>query len=167
MTTHFVLPPGHVDVVDKLRLDGRFAIGRARFRNYDVQAKINELSHRGRGRDRDEPKDSIVSNLEARFTLAGGELALTDLRFAVPGAVVTLAGRYALRSEALDFHGRLLMDASVSETTSGLKRFLLKPIDPLFRKRGGGSAVPIKVTGTREKPDFGLEVGRVFKDKAD
>jgi hypothetical protein len=40
---------------------------------------------------------------------------------------------------------------------------LLKIVDPLFKRKGGGSSVPIKITGTRDKPAFGLDMGRVFK----
>jgi hypothetical protein len=43
---------------------------------------------------------------------------------------------------------------------------LLKIIDPLFGRDGGGSFIPIKVTGTRSAPSFGLDTQRVFsRDK--
>jgi hypothetical protein len=76
---------------------------------------------------------------------------------------VELAGQYALKPETLQFRGRLLMDAKISQTQRGFKSLLLKGVDPLFRRQGGGSSVPIKITGTRDKPDFGLDVGRVLK----
>ncbi len=163
LTTKFVLPPGETDVAERLQLDGRFAIGRARFTNYDVQGRINELSHRSRGRNVDERADGVVSDFQGRFKLAGGRLTLPVLSFAVPGANVRLTGQYALRPETLDFRGTMFMDAKVSETQSGFKSLLLKVVDPLFRKRGGGSAVPIRIGGTRGKPEFGLDMGRVFK----
>ncbi len=74
-------------------------------------------------------------------------------------------GSYGLRSEAIAFAGTLRMDATISEAAGvgGLKGFLLKAVDPIFRKKGAGALVPIKVGGTREKPAFGLDVGRVFK----
>jgi hypothetical protein len=165
LTTHFVLPPGHTDVVDRLQLAGTFKIGRARFANYDVQAKVNELSHRGRGLRPDDKKESVVSNMRGGFKLLNGRLELAKLGFDVPGAEVALDGRYALRREVLDFKGTLLMDAKVSDTQSGFKRVLLKAIDPLFSKEGGGSAIPIKISGTRNNPQFGLDLGRVFKRK--
>jgi hypothetical protein len=58
-----------------------------------------------------------------------------------------------------------LTDAKVSQMTSGYKRFLLRLIDPLFGKDGGGSAIPIKVTGSRSDPSFGLDKGRLFSRK--
>jgi hypothetical protein len=163
LVTKFLLPPGERDVAERLQLEGRFSIARAHFTNYDVQAKIDELSHRGRGRKRDAVKDGVASNFEGRFRLAGGTLHLPMLQFAVPGAVVKLAGTYTLKSELLDFRGALLLDAKISETQTGVKSLLLKVIDPLFKKDGGGSSVPIKITGPRSDPSFGLDTHRLFK----
>lgn len=163
LTTQFVLPPGTRDVVDKLRLDGQFAIGAATFTNLDVQQKVDELSHRSRGRTPDEKQEGVVSDFNGRFRLADGLLALPGLTFNVRGAGVSLAGSYGLRSETLDFRGTLFMDAKVSQTTTGFKRILLKAVDPLFKNAGGGSAIPIKITGMRNNPSFGLDEGRVFK----
>jgi len=39
----------------------------------------------------------------------------------------------------------------------------LKAVDPLFRRRGAGAALPIKISGTVGDPSFGLDVGKVFK----
>ncbi len=56
------------------------------------------------------------------------------------------------------------MDATISQAAGGgIKGFLLKVVDPIFRKKGAGALVPIKVGGTREKPAIGLDVGKVFK----
>jgi hypothetical protein len=86
------------------------------------------------------------------------------VKFDVPGAIVQLAGRYVLERENIDFKGTLFMDAKVSETTTGIKRILLKVVDPLFRRDGGGSAIPIKIGGVRDNPSFGLDKGRIFSN---
>ena len=39
---------------------------------------------------------------------------------------------------------------------------LLKVADPLFRENGQ-TVVPVKITGTRSAPAFGMDVGRIFK----
>jgi len=64
-----------------------------------------------------------------------------------------------LRDEKLDFHGKLQLDAKLSQVTTGVKSFLLKPFDSFFRKNGV-TELPIKITGTREHPSFGLEFHR-------
>jgi hypothetical protein len=164
LTTKFLLPPGESDVVQRLRLDGRFSVGRARFTNYDVQGKINELSKRGRGKTEEVKNENVASDFQGRFTLGGGRLELPDLSFSVPGAKVELAGTYALRPQTLAFKGQLLIDAMISETMSGWKRWLMKPADTIFRRPDGkGSAIPIEINGTRNEPKFGLDVRSVFK----
>ena len=163
LTTHFLLPPEKMDVSQRLQLDGRFSIAGARFTNVDVQEKIDELSQRSRGTPEPERKDRVLSNFSGRFRLAKGDLTLPDLTFGVPGAQVHLAGGYALKPETLDFHGTMEMDAKISQTTTGVKSLLLKAVDPLFGRPGGGSEVPFKITGTRKNPEFGLDVRRVLK----
>ena len=161
LTTKFFLPAEDRDVAERLRLDGRFALAGARFTNIDVQGKIDELSRRSRGEP--ERKDRVLSNFSGRFTLADGRLSLPDLTFGVPGATIRLAGGYALKPGTLDFHGTMLMDAKISETTTGFKSLLLKAVDPLFNRNGGGSAIPFMITGTRKDPSFALDYHRVFK----
>jgi hypothetical protein len=50
------------------------------------------------------------------------------------------------------------MKATLSDTQSGIKHWLLKPLDPLFEKHGAGFEVPINITGTREHPEIKAEV---------
>jgi hypothetical protein len=163
LTTKFLLPPGNNDVVDRLQLTGRFGMSNAKFTNRDVQSKLIELSHRGRGKGPEDVKEAVASDFKGRFALKDGRLELKDLMFAVPGAQVRLAGVYALKPETLRFNGNLLLDARISQTVSGWKSVLLKIVDPLFKKDGGGSSVPIKIEGHRDQPKFGLDMGRVFK----
>jgi hypothetical protein len=40
---------------------------------------------------------------------------------------------------------------------TGWKRIALKPVDPFFSKGGAGTLLPIKMTDTRQKPEFGLD----------
>ena len=54
------------------------------------------------------------------------------------------------------------MDAKVSQTVTGFKSLLLKLADPLFNKNGR-TVIPLKISGTRNEPKFGLDMGRVFK----
>jgi hypothetical protein len=164
LETDFELPPGEADVIEKLRLAGTFDVDAAKFTDAGVQRKLSGMSHRARGRDPDEKAENVVSDLKGRFTLKNGSLSFADLAFGLPGALVRLHGSYGLRSEALAFDGTLRMEATISEAAGGgIKGFLLKAVDPLFRKKGAGALVPIRVRGTRAKPEFGLDVGKVFK----
>jgi len=160
LETKFDLPPGDVDVVDKLLLDGRFAIRNGRFTNPDVQKKIVELSKRASPTD--PLPQNVVSDFSGRFMLGRGTLKLPIVTFDVPGAAVKLSGQYGLRAGTIEFAGDLFMDAKISQTTTGWKSLLLKMVDPLFRRQGR-TVVPIKIGGTRAQPSFGLDMGRVFK----
>ena len=164
MSTKFLLPPGEADVVERLQLDGQFVIAQAKFTSYDVQGKIEELSKRGSAQTAASGREHVVSDFRGRFKLANGRLALPDLTFSVPGASVQLAGAYGLTAETMDFTGQLLLDAKISETVTGFKSVLLKAVDPLFKQKdGSGSAIPIRIGGTRNAPDFGLDVKKVLK----
>jgi hypothetical protein len=165
LKTKFELPPGDQDVVDKLRLDGDFVIAGGRFTDPDVERKINEMSVRATGKTGDggaTPK--VASDFSGRFALGNGVLTLQRLTFNIPGAVVELKGQYVLQRETLAFLGHLVMDAKVSEATTGWKSVLLRMVDPLFRKNGQ-TVIPLKIGGTRSAPSFGMDVGRVFKQR--
>jgi hypothetical protein len=164
--TKFELPPGDQDISEKLHLDGKFGVGSARFTSFKVQDKVDELSQRARGQADDEAEDErSVSHLRGRFELSHGVIDFTNLTFAVPGATVRLDGSYGLRNEELGFAGTLHTQAKVSQMTTGVKSFFLKLADPLFKRKGAGAVVPIKISGTREQPKFGLDLGRVFSRK--
>lgn len=166
LTTTFLLPAGEQDVIDRLHLNGQFRLAQARFSNIDVQRRIEALSLRARGKEDAEPTgdgSSVVSNLRGRFVMRGAKLDFKELTFSIPGAVVQLAGIYDMRGESLDFQGELLVEASLADMTSGFKAFLARLAQPFFRRPGGGSRFPIKITGPRSKPEFGLDMGRVFR----
>jgi hypothetical protein len=163
LATTLTIPPGPKDVVDKLALDGQFEIKSGRFTDRGVQAKVNELSRRASGRPGGAVADTtrVTSDFTGRFKLGNGRLSLSPLTFDVPGAVVTLRGDYSLRRETLAFTGDLHMDARLSQTTAGFKSLLLRVADPIFRKKGK-TVVPLKISGTRNDPQFGLDLKRVI-----
>src|SRR5581483_7564466 len=101
--TKMFLPPGHEDVVRKLRLDGTFLLEKARFTDAGVQQKIQELSKRGRGAVAEPATDRVTSDFSGAFRLANGTLDIPTVSFDVPGAVVHLSGKYGLMSEKIDF----------------------------------------------------------------
>ena len=164
LATKFVLPAGKDDVIDRLELTGSFDLAQARFTSMNVQRRITTLSRRGRGEENDEgaEHERVVSNLRGKFTLRDANLSFSELTFAVPGSVVQLAGSYHLRTETMNLKGYLLTDATLADMTSGVKSLFARVAQPFFRRPGGGSRLPIKITGTRSNPQFGLDLGRVL-----
>ncbi len=159
------LPPGKTRVPQRLAMTGRFGLGRAQFTNAQVQEKLQELSRRSQGKDEDERIGRVLTDLRGRFVMKSGVLNLQDLTFRVPGASVALAGTYRLDDGAIDLAGTLSMQASVSRAVGGFKSIFIKPFDGLFRKNGAGAVVPIKITGTRDEPKMGVQVGKILKGK--
>lgn len=160
--TKFDLPAaseGGGEVVDRLKLQGKFGIGQVAFTDPGVRAKVENLSDRAQGRPNDQHEDDPLSQLRGNFALGGGTITLANLGFSVAGANVTLDGTYGLRSEDLDFRGEAQLQAKPSQMITGFKSVLLKPFDGFFRKNGV-TELPIKITGKRDHPSFGLDFHR-------
>ena len=156
--TKLVIPPGDVDIAQKLRLNGTFNISSARFTNLDIQHKINSLSHKGKGEPKVTDDGSAASDFAGRFILGGGLMRFPRFSFSVPGVALSLDGEYGLVDGSLDFHGIAELQAKLSQTTTGWKSIVLKAVDPFFKGKKGGARLPIKITGTRDQPDFGLDL---------
>jgi hypothetical protein len=155
-----VVPPGNdVDVVEKLHLDGAFTVGQAHFSKLNVQEKVNELSHRGSGDPKEPDTDTIASGFRGNFKLDQGVMTLRDLSFQVPGVTVALNGTYGLEDRKIDMGGTASLQAKLSQTTTGIKSFFLKALDPFFEKKNAGAVIPIHIGGTSEHPSFGLGKG--------
>jgi AsmA-like protein len=167
LTTELLLPPGKSRVVDRLQLEGRFALERARFTDTGVQQQIVMLSRRSQGKSRDDGSvGHVVSNMRGRFVLRKGTVRFDPLAFKVPGADIQLRGQYGIRSEQLDFEGTMAMDAPISKAAGGgIKSILLKPFDPLFRRKGAAALLPLKIHGTRKNPQFGMDWKRALTRK--
>jgi hypothetical protein len=162
VTTSLVIPPGEIDVAQRIQLNGSFRIRQGRFTSDTVQDKIDELSRRGRGEPENDGVNNVVADFGGKFSLQNGRLGLPSFQFSVEGARITLGGAYTLPTRRMDFRGSLLLDAPLSKTTTGFKSMLLKLVEPLFRKQGAGTALPIVVSGTVDKPSFGVDKGRLM-----
>jgi len=160
LNTKIDIPPLTGSVREKLLLDGQFQLSQARFLKSTVQDQIDTLSRRGRGQPGNTDISGVVSLMAGKFTLANEMITFQSLSFAVPGSGVDLTGTYDLDRDALDFHGTLRLQAKVSETMTGWKRWVLKPIDPFFSKQGAGTLLRIQVVGTSKEPKFGRDRGK-------
>ncbi len=155
------IPPGKEPVVKRMGLKGAFTLNKAQFTSAKVQDRVKELSLRGQGKPGDvksTDSDLIEADMKSDFTLANGVITLPNLEFVVPGADIGVNGTYTLDGGALAFTGKARLQASVSKVVGGWKGFLLKPADRFFKKNGAGTEVPIHVSGTREHPDFGVDL---------
>ncbi|MGP8268619.1 MAG: AsmA-like C-terminal region-containing protein [Terracidiphilus sp.] len=158
--TRLHIPPGPVPVHWRLQLKGHFTLDQALFTSEKIQGRIRQLSLRGQGRPKEvktTDPESIGSTMQGDFKMAGGTITLPNLVYTVPGATIELKGTYGMDGGTLDFTGKAMMEATVSQMVGGWAGALLKPADRFFEKGGAGTEVPIRIQGTREEPKFGLD----------
>jgi hypothetical protein len=162
--TKVKIPPGDTSVADRIQLDGTFTLGGIRFTSADVQSKLAGLSHRAQGHPNDHDPN-VSSYFSGQFHLRNSRLSLPRLSFELPGAHITLTGGYGLRTSAIDLTGTAKLDATVSQMTTGIVSLLLRPVDPLLRRDGAGTVIPIRIQGTRGQPSFSIDIGRIIHRK--
>jgi hypothetical protein len=154
----FDLPPGPEPIHQRIKLNGKFVLANALFTNPKIQSKIDELSARGQGNGRTVDTQTR-SGMAGNFTMSAGTINLPDLVYTVPGATIQLKGNYGVEGGTLDFSGDAQLQASVSKMVGGWQGDLLKPLDRLFSHGGKGTNIPIRIGGTREDPDFVVNLG--------
>jgi hypothetical protein len=164
MQSKIDIPPGDSTVLDRLMVDGQFGVQGAHFTDSGTQGKIDALSRGGQGQLKNENIENVLSNLRGHLVVKDGRATFSKLTFKVIGASVELSGSYDLKGQQLDFHGNLLLDGKLSQMTSGAKSFFLKLADPFFKKSGGGTSLPIKITGTGLHPSFALDLHQKSDD---
>jgi hypothetical protein len=167
LKTKLRLAPGPQEIPDRLNLDGSFDLGSVHFTSGALQQKIDNMSKRSEGKPKEivNPQDPVAADdvateMRGNFQLDKGILSLSTLNFSIPGADVQLDGTYTLDHEMMDLHGKVQMQAKLSQTTTGVKSVILKLADPLFSKGGNGAVLPIKITGPVQHPHYGLDLGR-------
>jgi hypothetical protein len=152
------IPAGEGPIINRLSLKGHFGVAGAKITAPGVQDKIDSLSRGAQGQPKNQEIQDVISNVRGQFVLRKGTVTFSNLTFGVPGATVRLKGSYNLHTDELDFHGHLLIEVKLSKTVTGARSVFLKFVDSFFKKNGGGSSVPIKITGTRTNPSFGLDL---------
>jgi hypothetical protein len=163
MKTKMHIRPGPESVSKKIELKAGFALQEIHFTNPAMEDKVDMLSLRAQG----DPKDAkpgaedVHSRMVGEFVMKDGRLSFSKLNYTMPGADVNLVGMYSLNGEQFEFTGKVRTKARLSQmVTSRWKSWMLKPVDPFFKKNGAGAEIPVKVSGTRSAPKFGLDLHR-------
>lgn len=157
----FDLEPGKQSVVNRIILQGSFQTAKVHFTNPKTQEKIDDLSLRAQGRAKEAKlpdNPDVDSRMDGDIRLQKSVLTLQPIQYLAPGLKVVMQGTYSLDGRQFNLQGIALLDAKVSQTMTGMKSILLKPVGPFFHKNGAGSQIPIKVTGTQSSPKFGLNL---------
>ncbi|HXY49322.1 MAG TPA: AsmA-like C-terminal region-containing protein [Terriglobales bacterium] len=164
------LPAGTRDLSDRLQLKGKFEVAGGHFSNDRIQSKVDALSRRSQGKPQlasDDVPENVKSRFGGNFVLKDSVLSFPNLVFQMPGTRVDLAGTYSLDGKQFDFHGHARFEARLSQMVGGWKSMFLRPVNPFLSKNGAGTEVPIKITGTKSEPHFGLDLFNGKKKKAE
>jgi hypothetical protein len=164
LKTRIDIPPLSGKVKEKLILDGQFEITDGKFLRSTIQDQIDTLSRRAQGQPKNMEIDEVVLRMGGTFKMDDQTITFNSLSFAVPGSGVDLSGNYDLEADVLDFHGTLKLDAKISDTLTGWKRWLAKPLNPFFSKDGAGTVLKIQVVGSAKEPKFGRDKKKDEKD---
>ncbi len=164
LNTKLSIPPGPVSVSKKMKVQGTFAIRGATFSNEHWQETVDKLSMRAQGHPKQAnvvDAQAVTSQMGGSFALANQVLHISALHYEMPGAQVDVAGDYSLNGETFEFGGTVRTDATASQMLTGWKSVVVKPFDGLLKKNGAGLEVPIKVSGTRSEPKFGVDLDKM------
>ena len=159
------IPPGRVSVSRKMRVDGTFSIRGATFANPSWQRTVDQLSQRAQGNPPEKadpvPAPEVASQMDGRFILADAAVHVSKLNYRLPGAQVSLAGKYSLDGQLFDFAGTVRTQATASAMLTGWKSIVAMPFDKLLSKNGAGLQVPITISGTKSAPKLGVDLGKL------
>jgi hypothetical protein len=154
------IDPGNESVMKKLKMKGGFSLRQIHFTNPEVEDKVDILSLRARGETGNLKPGApdVYSRLVGDFSMRDGELTFPNLQYWLPGGSIELSGNYRLEGRICDFSGKVRTKAAVSDmVASRWKGWLLKPVDPIFRKHGWGAEIPVHVSGSNGKVKVGYK----------
>lgn len=157
-----LLPPGNVPVLQKMQLSGRFNLTDARFTHPKMKQALLDLSRRGQGKPDDTSITDVAAEFRGDFALKNSTLRFGSLQFQEPGAQAQVKGSYGVSSGSLNFVGDVRLEATVSQTMTGAKHILLVPFDPLFKRHGAGTWLPVEISGNRDNPNINLQWKKLF-----
>jgi hypothetical protein len=151
---HVVIPSGEEQFLKKIEVQSDFRIQDARFTNPQTQSRLSKISER---HDQKQPDENTLADLNGNVRLLNGIAQFSKLSARDGNATAWLHGNYDLTNERVNMHGQLTTEASLTNTTSGIKSVFAKALEPLFKKGHHQKVVPVKISGTYHNPSFGLD----------
>src|ERR1051326_5595067 len=166
--TKILLPAEHRPFKQRVQLTGSFVIDPAKFTSAKSQEGIDQLSERAKGqkdkgKDRDADDDAagfdrVRTRLDGQVALRNGVATFSRVSFSVPGAQGDMNGTYSILNKRVNLHGKMRMNATVSQATTGAKSFFLKIVDPFYKKKHVGAEIPITMTGVYGHTHFAAKL---------
>jgi hypothetical protein len=151
---HVAIPSGQERFLKKIEVRSDFRIQDARFTNPQTESRLSKISER---HDQKQPDDNMATDLSGSVRLLNGIARFSKLSARDGAATAWFQGDFDLTNERVDMHGKLTTQASLGNTTSGIKAAFAKALEPLFKKGRHDKVVPVKIGGTYRNPSFGLD----------
>lgn len=150
---HSKVLSGHNSLIDRLNLTGNFRVTDARFRNEQIQTRIEKLSRRiqqSHLKGMPSLKDTSLT-LVGNVVVEGGAAQFPSLQLRTPGLIAVGEGALSLAKPTIAMHGQMELDSSLSRAIGGFKGILALPLDPFFSKHGM-TVVPFVLDGPVADP---------------
>jgi hypothetical protein len=154
----FTAPLTSKNTVHDMRIGGPASLGNVEPATEQTRENLDALSAKGRGEPQAAGSINVDSNVRGMIDVRDGVARLSDILFRTPGVLVTLHGTYQLLNEELNLAGTARLEARLSQTTTGFKSVLIKVVDPFFKKKKAGAAVPVRITGPARNPHVRTDV---------
>jgi hypothetical protein len=151
---HVVIPSGQQRFLKKIEVSSDFRIKDAQFTNRETQSRLSKISER---HDQKQPDQNTLADLSGNVRLRNGIAQFSKLSARDGNATAWFRGNFDLTNEHVDLHGQLTTEASLGNTTSGIKSVFAKALEPLFKKGHHNKVVPVRISGTYHNPSFGLD----------
>ena len=155
---YVILPGGKEPFLRKVALEANFRIEKARLSNPRKQEELSKASERARGNRSDNGSTNVLSNLKGHVALKNGVATFSQFSFAVPGARASMHGTYNLVNERINLHGAVRLQAKISDTSTGIKSFLLRAISTFIKRNKPQVPLPIEITGTFDHPRYSVSI---------
>ncbi len=156
------IPANRDSFLRAMTVTGGFGLVRGRFVDRQTEQGLTRLSESAEKKKpyKGENPMTVLSDLKGRFTASDGIAHLSRVEFEVPGAHASLDGEYSLLDYQTKMRGLLVTKGNVSAAETGVKSFLLKVLNPLFKRWHQQKVVPFKVSGRYGHTNISLDLDR-------
>jgi AsmA-like C-terminal region len=156
-----IVPPGPMEFLQKIDVEGDFGLSDGKFTNHDTQNVLNKLSSSAEQNERKAEKENpetALYNLKGHITAKNGLATLTGISFSMPGADAQMHGTFNLLTEEVNLHGVLVTDGKLWAATNGFKSLLMHALTPFLKHSSHATSVPFKITGKYPAPSVALDL---------
>jgi len=151
------IPPGKEKFEKKLGLASTFDIENARFTSEQTQLSLSKIAQVP---DQKRPDPTVPASIRGRVSVGNGVAQFSELVVTDQDARADLNGEFGLLDQRVKLHGELTTAASLAKATHGIKAAFAKVIEQFFKKKPHEMAVPVRITGTYRRPQFGLDLSK-------